>query len=298
MQQTSSSPADVLANEYQLGTLRDTYPENKTSGSIGAPVFSLVFLAAFVYLLIRIGPALSWGFLAVLIITLLLLFNVIYRARALRRNDRQPGTSLLVYEHGLMRLQYNDRELAHSDAVRWQDIAIVWHEAKEKMGSSGGEAETYVLHLFRLQRKDGTFFGGEDYKIRSGKVTADVKRETMRYFWPQTVDSYQRGLPVSFGPLTIIQHGIHYQERLIAWAEVSVIDCSGTNNANVTINMHQARAKEHAWPIQIHVPFEQIPNAHVLRRLLIVAREQQAAPQFILFGIYPKEVVEAMAPIA
>jgi len=292
MQQKPSSLAGELASQNQLGMLRDTYFENRVFGQMVSLILPLIFLAVLGYILRQMNPSLSWPFLVVLFFALLALLSVIFSTRTLLRKYRQRDTALYLYEHGLIRLQYNDKELAHSDAIRWQDIAIVWHEVKEERQ---GEQERR-LHLYRLQRKDGTLFGGEDYKLVHGKAIGAVRQETLRSFWPETLDRYQRGLPVPFGPLTITQYGIQFEERSIAWAEVSIIDCSGSST-NVVINMHRDKAKAHGWPIQIHIPFGEVPNVHVLRRLLIFARSQQAPPHFVLFGVFRKDVMEALTPI-
>ncbi len=51
------------------------------------------------------------------------------------------------------------------------------------------------------------------------------------------------------------------------------------------------------YHLPVCVLFGEVPNAHVLRRLLIYAREQQAPPQFGLFGVFSKDVIEALTPL-
>ena len=297
MQGSPPSPADQLASEYQLGMLRDTYFENKFTEQIMSLIGSLFVLAITGYILRQISPPLSWFSLVGLVIILVALYSVIKSGLTMISKYRQRGTACYIYEHGLIWLQYDGEALVNSDAVRWCDIAIVWHEVKEKYMQSGGNSYLTRLHFYRLQRKDGTLFGGEGYRLGPSKVILAVMQETMRVFWLETLGNYQRGVPVVFGPLTITQYGIQYEDRHLSWADVSIIDCSGSSE-KLTINIRREQAKRNGWPIQIHIPFGEIPNAHVLRRLLIVAREQQGPPSFVLYGVFSKDIAKALSPVS
>src|SRR5271169_1227477 len=94
MQQPSSSPADQLASQYQLGMLRDTSFENKVFGQIIGLIISLILLVGLGSLLTQVGTPLSWPFLVVLFMALMALLITITSVRAVARKYRQRGTAL------------------------------------------------------------------------------------------------------------------------------------------------------------------------------------------------------------
>jgi hypothetical protein len=191
MQQRMVSQADQCAYVHELGVLRHIYRDPSLLGcsvwtllSIG---FSLGFMSVPILAWSQNEWTLSWSLfwtllwpvLFFLVGLLMCILSIVGAIDAYRKR----GTSLLLYEYGLVRLHYHDKELVTSDAIHWKEVAVVWHEIDD----SGNDPS----HKYRLQRWDGTMFGGDTFRLDSqhAKPIKVVEQETLRSLWPETIDT-------------------------------------------------------------------------------------------------------------
>jgi hypothetical protein len=126
--------------------------------------------------------------------------------------------------------------------VRWEELAYVW-QGSTRHYTRG--AHTNTDYSYKLQLTDGrawgfsgTLFTREDLKSRkkelkpSPGVTTPVTVEqagrllemgVTRVQLPLAMQRFRAGQAVSFGPLTVSQHGIAAGDQSLPWSEVQEV---------------------------------------------------------------------------
>jgi hypothetical protein len=215
-QQQVLQEAARLANQHQLGALQKKY-----SGNIGCMLILFIF---FTYIVVSsiFFPVHAFSIAglfstAVLLLIVFAIFLRIYRFRHSRN---------FLYEHGYMIVKCVGKQIVASEAIHWREIAIIWHRVNRSTSSSrsssgSSSTRTTVTHIYTLQRWNGTLFGSSignhEGKTLSGGLGKHIEQMTLPYLLPQAISTYQQGLPVHFGPLTLHTGGIEYQGSSLPW---------------------------------------------------------------------------------
>jgi hypothetical protein len=275
--------ADTLTHRHQLGSLRTTYDlaRERYCGYIFGIVFSSLFFLPFFFLLPAILSNTGIISYSLLLFALIFpgggLFMIIRIVVVWINGHHRRGSSLLLYTYGLLLLQYQKKQLVSFDVLHWQDVALIWHEVHQK---SGAEESGAIIDIYKIQNKQGALFGGnalqfgEDLELEMGKLGKIVEQETLPYLWPSTVDSYQRGLSVPFGTISLSFDGIHYGGQLLPWQAVKEVHY----NWKITIKQ-QSDGMFSSWA---KISDKEVPNIHLLYALLDFIRNQQGPTPFSL----------------
>ncbi|GHO56807.1 DUF6585 family protein [Ktedonobacter robiniae] len=228
-----------LAETYQLGELHKEFTPNIWVYIFIWSSFPIVMLFINFYLhpINDASFATIWlPICGLVILGCLTVIIVLYRGRNRR---------IYIYEHGLLAVRTNGVE-----AVRWEEIAIVWHKVTRNKNS--------ITHSYTLQRKDGSEFKLGFFFRTNQKLGSMIEEETARLLFPQARASYQQGQPLYFGPLTLDLSGLTYNTKFLPWNEVEEIQFGRT------VIVVKKQGKIFNWA---SISYGDIPNQRVLQQL-------------------------------
>jgi hypothetical protein len=100
---------------------------------------------------------------------------------------------------------------------------------------------------------------------------------SLPYLIPQTLATYQQGLPVRFGLLTLHLGGIEYQGKFLPWQNAQYCYIPQNNKRRSSEDTLQLLERRDEQPgrkrVEIRVCYSEVPNFAVLRHLISSMRE-------------------------
>jgi hypothetical protein len=181
----------------------------------------------------------------------LILMGVMLSVRALRNR----GLRVLIFPEGLVRLWKEDAQ-----ALFWDEVDKLW-----KKKSQGHWARAWQGALIvKIQRNDGSSIEFDDSLPQLDKLSDILHRQTLPHLLPGAIEAYASGQSLDFGKLRVDRAGLKNETDVIRWSDIQEIKV-GDDQLSVY--------KKGKWSRWCQTPVAEIPNAHVLRALLV-----QSAP--------------------
>jgi hypothetical protein len=208
---------------------------------------------------------------------------------ALKRKDRPaPGQSLQMFV-----FRWGFRWISGDDTVsaRWEDVADFVYSAVT-MVKNGRRTETGYYYKLTLTNGWSARLPGH-LRVEAAResqavslvavpgVTTPVTIEQLgrlmmaeitRIQLPRATAAYNAGQPVTFGPVTVSQHGIAVGNKSLPWNEIQEVE---TSSGSVSVKKVGQRLL--AWKV---LPVNRIPNYFVFDALVrtILAGRVAAGP--------------------
>lgn len=269
IQQQVREEADRLASELQLGALWQTYNSGKGENLLATGILLLLvgfFIGApGLLLLTSLKPI-----IAPLVLTILGVCCIVSGIFLLKRRIRVRHAREFLYQYGLVMVDCYEDHLKASEAIHWREIGLIRHTVVPSSGGQSGSAT--MVHTYRFQRLDGGYLGDRVRSIGARSKARDfnqelgprIERGVLPYLLPQAEARYQRGLPVTFGPITVMVEGIQYYGRMLPWQQVKQVSLDESRDLFV-IQKQGQRWWHNPWA---RTAYQNIPNFAVLNALV------------------------------
>ena len=150
-----------------------------------------------------------------------------------------------------------------NEPFRWDAIAGVWLEIKNYSSYGVKVGSTYK---YTVQRNDGEKLVLDEKFIEVDALGNTVTQETTQSMLPRTLEDFNAGKTIAFGPLSLNQQGISNGKNMLPWSEVSGI---GINKGMVLVGK---KGKKLNW---LTIEVAKVPNVFVfdaLARSLVSAQ--------------------------
>jgi Starch/carbohydrate-binding module (family 53) len=234
IQQQIQQKASRIASEQELGALQKECHTQRSGRPLPATMFHLLLLLFSCWLFF--GPLEGFGFLFLgpfcLILCILLSWS--YWSNYPFRHSRE-----FLYEHGFLLIACRNEHIIGSEAIRWDEVrAIRYHFSYNS--DAGSREESYTLqyadestfgnHVCEPKRKQRLPHHGPYAVVKNASHDASmceyrfppelgrqIESRVLPYLIPRAFATYQQGLPIRFGSLTLHLGGIEYEGKFLPW---------------------------------------------------------------------------------
>ncbi len=207
-QPTSLTPeASQVAVTFQLGIPTAEYrPRFTTRKAVSIAFLFVVVLGS---LVLGIISSQLIAFLIIGVLAFALMLMGLMDAFLSRDKRVYVCPAGLLYQHQ-----------GKTEAIRWDQVEAFWQRVVRR--SSYG-IQVGTLHLYTVQRNDGTTFKFNDQLYNVEALGNTIARETARLQLPRFIAAYQAGQTVNFGQIGLNQQGVSNGKELLPWHQIKEI---------------------------------------------------------------------------
>jgi hypothetical protein len=209
-----------------------------------APAFFLAGVALVAGLLWRH----AWGHSHFIVMGISL---IVMGVMVLVRGVRNRGLRVLIFPEGFMRISRGEGQ-----AFFWDEIDRIWRKKTEGHWARAWQGSL----VLRIERKDGRSMEFDDTLPRLGDLAAVLHQQSLPHMLPAALNDYDSGRTLDFGKLKVNQTGIRHDADALGWKDIQELKF---DEDRVTIH------KKGRWGKWKQVTLSEIPNAHLLRALLV-----------------------------
>jgi hypothetical protein len=166
------------------------------------------------------------------------------------RAYRNLGLWVVVFPEGVVRVCHDDMQ-----AFFFEEISKLWQKTNFLNWNYAWQGAL----VFTAQRADGTEISFDDSLPGLKELGQILKRETLPYLLPKSLEAYDAGRTLDFGKVRISVGGLAQGAESLPWREVKSIVL---DDSQLTVY------KKNKWGHWLHVAGSEIPNFHVLQQLL------------------------------
>jgi hypothetical protein len=143
-----------------------------------------------------------------------------------------------------------------SEPFRWDAIAGVWLDLKSYRQYGMNVGTTYK---YTVQRNDGEKLVLDDKFMEVDALGNTITQETTLHMLPRTLEDFNAGKVITFGPLSVDQQGVSNGKNTLSWSEVGGVVI---NSGRVIVTR---RGKADNW---LTMEVAKVPNVFVLDALV------------------------------
>ncbi len=206
--------------------------------------------------IINYGPAAVWRWISapvwVLLFTLVMVISSFILLRRVRRNEVQLSKMGLTIQRG-----------KHLETIAWDRVMTI-HTSSERYGilgvSWGKKTEIHIVTK-----------GGTKYKFnQSFERIVELIEQIKHFVYPRLLEEYRlafnRGEPLTFGPLVLTSDGILNGRRALRWRDLGKVNLEGGSL--------QLQPLEKSKGPKLSLPAHKVPNIDLCIQLI-----SQLSPQ-------------------